>query len=287
MIRVDPKNPRGLVWLASYPKSGNTWLRMYLYQLQRIFGGFPREADEINRLERSSTYEARLTALFQRYLGKPLVRATVFETMRVRPQVQAALANHHPAAALVKTHNLLGHIKGMPTIHMPESRGGIYIVRDPRDVAPSLAKHLGSTIDEAIVVMGTSAYATPNAKDGASEVWGSWSENVRSWTSDETPSLMVVRYEDMLAKPTETFTSIARHLRLEPTDAQIAEAIELSSFEKLKRQEEETGFAEKSDQADRFFVTGKAGGWREKLSPSQTHAIVSAHREQMERFGYR
>ncbi|MCR4282913.1 MAG: sulfotransferase domain-containing protein, partial [Bauldia sp.] len=72
MINTDPRNPRGIVWIASYPKSGNTWLRMFLYQLMRIMGGHPREQDELNKLDRSSMYEARLFGLFEQSLGKPL-----------------------------------------------------------------------------------------------------------------------------------------------------------------------------------------------------------------------
>ena len=71
MIVVDPKNPRGIVWIASYPKSGNTWIRVFLYQLMRIMGGHPREPDELNKLDRSSMYEARLFGLFDQAIGRP------------------------------------------------------------------------------------------------------------------------------------------------------------------------------------------------------------------------
>ncbi len=134
--------------------------------------------------------------------------------------------------------------------------------------------------------MGTSGYKTNNTAETAYETWGSWSEHVYSWTIAPHEAVLVVRYEDMLAEPTETFRTICNHLRQKPDDAVLAEAIELSSFDKLKRQEEQYDFRERSERADRFFVTGKAGGWKERLSAAQASRIVDAHGEQMRRYGY-
>jgi hypothetical protein len=286
MISVDPKNSRGIVWLASYPKSGNTWLRMYLYQLVRILGGHPREEHELNKLDRASGYEAKLFDLFDQFLGKPLAQATPIEVMSVRALVHATVAERMPAITMLKTHNLMGEINGMPTINTAVSVGALYIVRDPRDVALSLTRHLGSTIDEAIAVMNSPGFATGNDAESAFEIWGSWSQHVESWTASPDPSLLVLRYEDMMAKPTETFTTVARHIGQAATADQIAEAIELSSFDKLKRQEEDLGFRELSPRADRFFSTGKAGSWRDKLSPAQATSIARSHGALMRKFGY-
>jgi hypothetical protein len=287
MIYADPSKPKGIVWLASYPKSGNTWLRMFLYQIQRIMGGHPREEDELNKLDRSSMYEARLFGLFNRILDKPVATATAQEVTRVRPLVHATVVDRvQGGAALVKTHNLLGKIGKFPILNLAVSAGAIYVVRDPRDVAPSLAKHLGSSIDEAIRVMAQHAYATQNNEEAAFETWGSWSEHVNSWTMDPSPQVLIVRYEDMMAEPTETFSGIIKHLRQNPTAEQITEAIELSSFDKLKRQEDSYDFRERSPRADRFFVSGRAGGWRETLSEAQVKAIVAEHSGMMRKFGY-
>src|SRR5690606_34932453 len=106
MIRVDPANPRGLVWLASYPKSGNTWVRVFLYQLMRIMEGHPREEDELNQLDRSSRYEGRLFNLFEQMLGKKMADITPLEIMRVRAQAHAEIVNRTNTLALIKTHNV-------------------------------------------------------------------------------------------------------------------------------------------------------------------------------------
>ncbi len=286
MIFVDPRNPRGIVWLASYPKSGNTWLRMFLYQLMRISEGFPREDDELNKLDRSSMYEARLFGLFDNALGKSLANATPAEVTNVRAGVHETIAERSGGVALVKTHNLLGHLDGKPIINLRVSAGSIYIVRDPRDIAPSLAKHIGRSLDEAIAVMARNGYGTNNAAELAFETWGSWSEHVESWTMRPSDAALIVRYEDMLTKPTEIFGDIVKHLRQSATQEQINEAIELSSFDKLRKQEESYDFRERSPRADRFFVSGKAGGWRDRLSSAQADAIVNAHSAMMRKFGY-
>lgn len=286
MIRVDPTNAKGIIWLASYPKSGNTWLRVYLYQLVRILGGHPREEHELNKLDRASGYEAKLFGLFDQFLGKPLAQATPLEVMSVRALVHATVAERMPAIAMLKTHNLMGEIKGMPTVNTAVSVGAIYIVRDPRDVAVSLTRHLGSTIDEAIAVMNSPGFVTGNEAETAFEIWGSWRQHVESWTTNPDPSLLVVRYEDMMGMPTETFTAITRHIGQAATAEQIAEAIELSSFDKLKRQEEDLGFREVSPRAGRFFAVGKAGSWRNKLTAAQVKAVKDANRPLMTRFHY-
>jgi hypothetical protein len=100
------------------------------------------------------------------------------------------------------------------------------------------------------------------------------------------PAIYVMRYEDMLAEPEKTFGGLARHLLLDPTPAQLREAIERSSFDKLKEQEDKEGFREKPKQAERFFREGRAGQWKEVLTKEQVDRIVRDHGEQMRRFGY-
>lgn len=95
-----------------------------------------------------------------------------------------------------------------------------------------------------------------------------------------------MRYEDMLADPKSSFAGLARHLQLHATEARLALAVNRSSFDQLRDQEERGGFAERPNQADRFFREGRVGQWRDVLSAQQVERVVAAHREQMARFGY-
>ncbi len=287
MIVTDPRNPKGIVWLASYPKSGNTWLRVYLYHLMRIMNGVPRTENDLHALDRASTYEARLYGLFEQFLGKPLATASRQEVALVRPQVHAAIVQRTDGVALVKTHAVLGQLGNIPTHNLAVSAGTVYIVRDPRDVAISLAAHNGTAIDQAIADMATPSYGTQNSDQAAFEIWGSWSENALSWTMRPHDAVLVVRYEDMQADPTGTFTAVATHLRQKPAPEQIAEAIGLSTFKELRNAEIAAGdFRERSERADRFFREGRVGEWKEKLTPAQAQRIADVHGEQMRKFGY-
>ncbi len=285
MIHVAPDG-KGIVWIASYPKSGNTWIRVFLYHLVRILNGIPREDNELNKLDRASMYEGRLFDLYAQLMGKPVTAATPEEIITVRPRVHAAIVERAPGVTLVKTHNVLGQIYGVPIVNLAVSIGSIYVVRDPRDVALSLAHHLGSTVDKAIEVMATPKFATGNTPEGVAEVWGSWGEHVYSWAGRPDPAALVVRYEDMIADPVTQFTAIAHHLRQKPPAETIAEAVSLSGFENLAAAERENDFRERSERADRFFRSGRAGEWREKLSEDQARRVVQAHHKEMRQFGY-
>ena len=107
-----------------------------------------------------------------------------------------------------------------------------------------------------------------------------------SWTRRPHPAIRVMRYEDMLADSLASFAALARHLRLDATSAQIALAVDRSSFDSLQDEEERVGFKERPQQAERFFREGRIGQWREVLTPQQIDRIVADHREQMARFGY-
>jgi hypothetical protein len=109
---------------------------------------------------------------------------------------------------------------------------------------------------------------------------------VFSWTREPHEAVIVVRYEDLIADPIKHFTAISEHLRQGANARQIAEAVELSTFDKLRSEEERHDFRERSEKALRFFREGRAGEWRDKLTKEQATRISADHHEQMRRFGY-
>jgi hypothetical protein len=277
---------QGILWLASYPKSGNTWTRNFLHNLLNILEG--KDADEeqnINGMNELTFWEIS-GQLYEKELGKPVTECTRDEIAAVRPKVQEILANKIDGLALVKTHHALVMNRGHPLINFEVTAGAVYIVRNPLDVAVSLANHISGTIDEAIKWMATIGMETAMGEHAVYEVYSAWSEHVESWTRQPHEAIYVMRYEDMLDDPVRTFRALSRHLLLRPTDAELQLAIDRSSFEKLKKQEEEGGFAEKPKKANVFFRAGKAGDWRSQLTSDQVERIVRRHHKQMARFGY-
>jgi uncharacterized protein (DUF924 family) len=176
--------------------------------------------------------------------------------------------------------------RGHSTINFAVTSGAIYMVRNPLDVAISLSHHMNKSIDEAITTMAARDVETPVNEKRVYEVYGSWSQHVEGWTRKPHRAIYVMRYEDMLDDPEKTFGGLARHMLIDATPAQLAEAIDKSSFEKLQEQEEKEGFRERPEHAERFFREGRAGQWKETLTPTQIDQIVQDHREQMARFGY-
>lgn len=274
----------GIVWLASYPKSGNTWTRAFLHNLFALMQGEGAEQD-INAINEFTTWDLAAKR-YEPHLGKPILEASREEIAAVRPKVQAEIAAETPGLALVKTHHALVLDRGHPTLNFAVTSGAVYLVRNPLDVAVSFAHHMGASIDDAIEQMGLAGLETPVTDKSVYEVYGSWSQNVASWTARPHRAVCVLRYEDLLDEPFGTFARLARHLMLRPTPEQMDEAIARSSFERLRAQEAAKGFREKPDSAERFFREGKAGQWRKALSRRQVRRIVEAHGEAMGRFGY-
>jgi hypothetical protein len=274
----------GIVWLASYPKSGNTWTRTFLHNL---FGLLEGKEDEhnINQINEFTTWDLA-AARYEPHLGKPITEATREELAAVRPLVQAEIAAQTDGLALVKTHHALVMDRGHPTLNFSVTSGAVYLVRNPLDVAISYSHHLNTDIDDTIAQMAEKGLETDIGERSVYEVYGSWSEHVNSWTAKPHRAVCVLRYEDMLEQPQASFSALARHLLLQPTPEQLNEAIARSSFEKLKAQEDLSGFREKPEHAKRFFREGRSGQWREQLSRRQIRRIVKDHAEQMDRFGY-
>lgn len=272
----------GILWLASYPKSGNTWMRVFLANLI-LDEPEPLELKRINEVCSSEPNEVWF---------KPFAKGEVsalgerrIAALRVKAQDRAAQLNKN--IILMKTHSLYGRDHGYPTISVKASVGVIYIVRDPRDVVISAADHYGLTIDQAIEMMNDKkARGRGMAGSTVHELMGSWSDHVRSWTGWKHTPLLVLRYEDMLADPYGQLGGVARKVGITRDEARIRRAVEFSSFEKLQAQEAETGFVEKSVNSQRFFRSGRAGTWRETLTADQAAAIERDHAEQMRRFGY-
>ncbi|MGE5768306.1 MAG: sulfotransferase domain-containing protein, partial [Bacteroidota bacterium] len=93
-------------------------------------------------------------------------------------------------------------------------------------------------------------------------------------------------YEDLLADPVDQFGRVARRFGIAKDAARIRKAVEFSSFKQLQTLEAEQGFVERSTHSERFFRSGRSGGWRDKLTAAQVKRIETDHAAQMKRFGY-
>ena len=118
----------GIIWIASYPKSGNTWTRALLHNLIGTMYGESDGPQSINKMTKFTSWEIS-AKLYEKYLGKPAKEADRAEIAAVRPKVQAQIADRGDGLALIKTHNALVVDRGVPTINFCVTSGAIYIVR--------------------------------------------------------------------------------------------------------------------------------------------------------------
>ena len=271
----------GIIWLASYPKSGNTWVRAFLHNLFRD----PESPFDINKMDALTANEAALPN-FTAADNRPWQEWTPDDVAAMRPAVQRKLSDRQPHMSFCKTHMSVLQVRGHPTINMSVTAGAVYIVRNPLDIVSSLADHQGLTTAKTIEMMNLTNYETPTTQTMAGEPWGSWSQNVESWTGHANPALHVMGYEAMLADPLRAFSGLARFLRLDATPERIERAVENASFNVLRALEERDGFRERTMAQRRFFRSGKSGSWRDELTDDEARAVVAAHRHQMERFDY-
>ena len=271
-----------ILWLASYPRSGNTWLRAFFHNLFRNAS----EPHDINRLQDFTLIDS--DARWYRLLDpRPPTQLTKEEVAALRPRAHAAMTTAFPDTVLVKTHNAMVEDRGTPMITLEYTAGAIYVVRNPLDVAVSYSHHFGVTLDEAVAAMNRPGnQSVGNQTNFVYELHGTWSEHVKSWTGTPNQALHVVRYEDMAREPIQTFGAIAGFLGLRVGPERIAHAVERSSFAVLQQQEASRGFRERSRKSDRFFRSGEVGQGERVLTPELIEALCATHHEQMQQFGY-
>jgi aryl sulfotransferase len=274
----------GIYWLASYPKSGNTWLRTFL---QNLWADGDAPID-INDLRTGAIASAR--GWIDEVLGFDSADLTNDEIDRLRPAVYSWSRNDKEMS-YHKIHDAYSFlVNGEPLVSREGTLGAVYLIRNPLDIVASIANHMNFTLDRAISFIGEEAASFASKPSRLHPQVHhrvlSWSAHVASWIDAAGLRCEIVRYEDMLGRPTETFGRIARFLEV-PTDAaRVEKAIRFSDFAELRRQEAEGGFTERPDHTASFFRRGEAGAWIDTLTPDQVARIVADHGPMMRRVGY-
>jgi hypothetical protein len=269
-----------IIWLASYPKSGNVWLQAFLHNLISN----SRQAPSPEKIGGFCTPESAALH-FMTPDSRPLGAWTREETARRRAGAHKAITGLRSDNVFASTRAALVESGGAPTITMEHTAAAIYLVRNPLDVAVSLAAQGDRSIDEAILHLETE-YESENSDQFAYEYQGSWSTNVLSWTQQRHAGLHLLRYEDMLSVPEQAFGPLASFLGFDTSPERLARAIRFSSFADLAEEEDKSTFTSSSGGVRRVLRVGKSDQWREVLSADQVRRVVDRHDKQMERFNY-
>src|SRR3990167_1688954 len=271
----------GIVWLASYPKSGNTWFRALLSnyladrnecvpldELAVPWGIARRTLDTLTGLDASLLLPQELEPLW--------------------PALNRELAATLPAPRLLKTHAALMTTNGF--LDPQGSAGAIYLVRNPLAVCVSFTHHRANSIEDTIALMRDRQHHMRRSghdwHPALTECVSSWHDNVTAWADNRALPTLLIRYEDLLEDTAATFTEAVAFLGLDVDASRIERAVSHSTFERLQTQENRHGFREKSPRAERFFRQGKKDEWQAKLNRRQVNELLRNHGEIMERFGY-
>ena len=284
-----------IIWLASYPKSGNTWLRFYIISL--LMG---KKTDlNLNHLRailaypHSTQFKDLISNLFDL---DEIARNWIVSQKKI---------NSNRNLRFFKTHNMLGKYKGYPFTDSENTLATIYIVRDPRNVITSVKNHYSlSSYDEAKkfifndkqILALSDRQKNLYVKSGIfplTQFVGSWKSHYLSWQNMKK-NYLLVRYEDLVENSKEEFTKIANFvgnlLKVKFTEDQIDTAINLSSFDKLQKMEKKNGFTEsnidREGKRNKFFFLGPRNDWRKFLDKNISNDIEKEFEEEMKELKY-
>lgn len=276
----------GIYWLASYPKSGNTWFRT-------VLANYLSDSDQpvgINDLNTGAIASSR--AWVDEVLGVDTADLTQGEIDALRPEVYRwTVAERPDLVRYHKIHDAYSRRRdGTPLVDNAATLGAIYILRNPLDIVPSLANHDGIDLDLAIDYMANPLHCLARSKVKMPRQLlqriGSWSQHVESWVDAADIRVQILRYEDMQSDPVSAFGSAFNFMGLSIRSDKLKRAITACRFEKLAAQEETDGFVDRPLKNKRFFRKGIVGDWRETLTSSQIDRVIESHSPVMRRFGY-
>lgn len=271
-----------IIWLASYPKSGNTWMRALLanYVLNSA------DPVPIQDLRAFSLSDVR-PRFYAEAMEGDVRQMTAEQSVQLRPAAQRLLAQAKDHDHFAKTHSRQGMLDGTPLIDPAASAGAVYIARNPLDIVPSYASHLGLDLDRTIDVMLDPDHATVEADVLIKTAIGRWDRHVDTWLGgSHTLPVCLVRYEDLTQAPEEAFGRVIKTLGIAMSDERLRRAIRHASFAELSRQEDEAGFSERPPHMERFFRSGRTGDGRDRLSAVQTERVLSEFAPVMRKLGY-
>jgi len=277
---------KNIIWLASYPKSGNTWFRAFLTALRN-------EKDEklnLNNMKTDGIFSSRL--IFDLISGISAADLTWEEEAILRPKVFEQLAQENTKELFIKAHDAYTlNTQHQPLFPTTVSKSAIYFIRNPLDVAVSYAHHNGhekveDTIEWMCSLKHGLCYTKKHLHNQLYQQLFDWSTHVKSWVEQTAIPLHIMRYEDMKLHPITTFTKAVQALGFNYTSEEIKAAITATDFQNLKKLEEKTGFSEGSTAAKLFFRKGQIGSWRAELSEKNVQLIIEKHGAMMKKFKY-
>ena len=289
-------------YLASYPKSGNTWCRVFITELRRLAGldsteataAAEREEQEL-RLNRDLATGSIVSSRhwLDDQLGIESSDLSWAELDKVRGRAGHQRALYAESLRYHKVHDAFvsPDSAGCPVVPVKGCRGAVVVIRHPADVAVSLSHFFSWPLERCVdFLLDDQAGLCRSSKRGGPQVrqfMGTWANHVHSWVDQHHIPVLLLRYEDLLNEAQAQFSRLACFLDLPAEPELIAEAVVKSNFETLRAKEErEGGFHERPNGCERFFRTGRSGEGRLTLTSDQFARLTGAFAVSLKHFGY-
>jgi len=284
-----------IIWLASYPKSGNTLLR------SMISAYFFTQDGNFNFKTLNNINQFPDFKLFKNYGVNTSDQIEIVKNyINVQRQINIKDKN---SIRFLKTHSGLRSINGYPFTDLNNSLGAIYIVRDPRSVARSYANHNQMSLERASDRMLEDKATLGGFKNPINEVdkiithMGSWSSNFESWKNfKKSDRYLLVKYEDIISDKENTFVNILRfiyklaNLKFSIDNKKLKNIITSTSFENMQKLEKNIGFEEsvkiKDNKEVTFFKYGPKVNIPKTLPADINIKVHNTLKNEMKELGY-
>ena len=281
-----------IIWLASYPKSGNTYVRAFLSAYYFSENG-DFDFSQISKIDQFP---------HEKYFKEKV--SNMSEASKQWVPIQREI-NKDKKVRFFKTHSFLGNYQGNQFTSSETTLGAIYIVRDPRNVFTSLKNHYSYDDDQALKMIKdkTRSLMSNNGTHASLTYISSWAENYLSWFRNNQFRRFFVKYEDLITNKYETFRDIIVFTntlmnRVEGVNkSKLQKAIETTNFNVLKKKEisetfdgTESSFKNwrkfHSENKNLFFNLGPENNWKKILESKISKEIEINFNNEMKELGY-
>ena len=281
-----------IFWIASYPKSGNTWIRSllcsYYYTEDGVFTGdtLLKNIGQFPEKKHFKTFDYNM--------------AVPGDTAKFWIQAQE-LINKDKKLRFFKTHNFLGKIGNTQFTDEKNTLAAIYIIRDPRNVITSLKNHFEMSYEESLKFMVNDRKYTYDyfKKNDFSDFQflSSWEKNYQTWINNKIFPTLVIKYEDLIKQTYEEFKKIIKFVdNLIEKDNEFQKtkalnALSSTSFSNLKKIENTKGFSEALDSKIKneripFFHLGPENNWKHKLDKNFQIKVNEVFKKNLQELHY-